>query len=435
MADTDLGERAGIRRQRSGLRRRRRALIIVLLGSVVLTGAGVVTASVIKSPAQAAADTRPPPATVLTAAVEKKILSETVIARGRVAASQQISVSGEGAGGKDAGRSIVTKVFMKAGKPLRTGQALLEVSGRPIFVLKGDIPAYRDLGPGSTGEDVSQLRQALRELGYDSGGDPAGTFGPGTERAVKLFYQARGYEPGTEQLAPEAAATGDASAAESKQDRGDVSKEPSKPSSRIVVPVSEIAYVRAEPAFVERVSAQVGDQGSGELATISAGDLIVNGSVGADVKKLMKPGQKVSIVSEVTGDEATGTVESVADKPTKQEKGVESAPQAGSDTYQVKVRPSRQLPASLAGEDVRITVTAASSGKAVMTVPTSAISTGENGQATVTVRKGAEEHRVAVDTGMTADGYVEVTTRGPKGLAVGDLVMVGVDASGAAGAR
>ncbi|PVC94031.1 peptidoglycan-binding protein [Streptomyces sp. CS014] len=431
MADTDIGERTGARRQRSGLQRRRRALILVLLGSVVLTGAGVITASVIKSPAQAAADTRPPPATVLTAAVEKKILSETVITRGKVATSQQISVSGEGAGGKDAGRSVVTKVFVKAGKPLRSGQALLEVSGRPIFVLKGDIPAYRDLGPGSTGEDVSQLRQALRELGYASDVDPAGTFGPGTERAVTLFYQARGYEPGTERRAPDA---GPGNASADGQSTGDAPEEPSEPASRVVVPVAEIAYVRAEPAFVESVSAQVGDQGSGELATVSAGDLIVNGSVDADVRKLMKPGQKVSIVSEVTGDKATGTVESVADRPTKQGKNAESTPQAGGDTYRVKVKPSRPLPTSLAGEDVRITVTAASSGKAVMAVPTSAISTGENGQATVMVRQGARERRVVVDTGMTADGYVEVTARDAKDLAVGDRVIVGVDASGAAGA-
>ncbi|WP_240797527.1 peptidoglycan-binding protein [Streptomyces sp. F001] len=403
----------------------------MVVGSVVLTGAGVAAASFIKSPAQAAADTRPPPTSVLTAAVQKKVLSETVITRGKVAASQQIDVSGEGMGEKDAGRSIVTKVAVKTGSPLRMGQLLLEVSGRPVFVLKGEVPAYRDLKPGSTGEDVAQLQKALGELGYTSGSDPAGAFGSGTERAVELFYQAHEFTPATEQGDP--VATPKESAPTGETETGDVPDETSTAQSHTIVPMSEITYVRAEPAYVEQVSAHVGDEASGDLVSILAGDLIVNGSVSADAKGLVKPGQKVSIASEVTGDRATGTVESVAAKPSEPQKDAESAAQSGSDTYAVKIKPSGGLPAALAGEDVRLTITAASSGKAVLAVPASAVSAGEDGQTTVTVRRGEQERRVVVDTGMTADGYVQVTPAERDGLAVGDRVIVGVDASGSTG--
>ncbi len=142
--------------------------------------------------------------------------------------------------------------------------------------------------------------------------------------------------------------------------------------------MAEIAYVRAEPAaFVEQVSAQVGDEATGDLVSIAAGDLIVDGSVGAEMKGLLKPGQKVSIASETTGSRADGTVESVANKPAKPQKDAE---RSGADTYPVKVKPSGRLPAALAGEDVRLTITAASSGEKVLAVPASAVSAGGTGR-------------------------------------------------------
>ncbi|MER5944948.1 peptidoglycan-binding protein [Streptomyces sp. NPDC001904] len=420
------------RRRQDGLGRRRRVLLLVIAGSVVLTVAGVVAASFIKSPAQAAADTRPPVASVLTAAAQKKVLSETVITRGKVAASQQVDVSGRGAGEKDAGRAVVTRVAVKEGASLRMGQLLLEVSGRPVFVLKGELPAYRDLKPGSTGDDVKQLQQALADLGYPSGSDGAGTFGSGTERAVTLFYQAHQFTPATEQGAP--AATPKAGTAQpdagSAETGGTTADPQSAPVSQVVVPMAEIAYVRAEPAQVDQVSAQVGDEADGDLLSIAAGAMMVDGSVGPDVKGLVKPGQQVSIASEVTGARATGTIESVADKPTKPEKGAE---QASGDSYAIRIKPSGRLPADLAGEDVRLTITAASSQEAVLSVPTSAVSAGEDGRTTVTVRRGQHERRVEVETGMTADGYVQITPREPGAVSTGDRVVVGEDATRTAG--
>jgi peptidoglycan hydrolase-like protein with peptidoglycan-binding domain len=47
------------------------------------------------------------------------------------------------------------------------------------------------LRPGSTGEAVRELQQALKGLGYDPG-EIDGRFGSGTEAAVKAFQKAQG---------------------------------------------------------------------------------------------------------------------------------------------------------------------------------------------------------------------------------------------------
>ena len=49
------------------------------------------------------------------------------------------------------------------------GDVVLTASGRPVFVLQGQVPAYRDLTPGLTGADVDQLKQALDRMGFEPG--------------------------------------------------------------------------------------------------------------------------------------------------------------------------------------------------------------------------------------------------------------------------
>ena len=80
------------------------------------------------------------------------------------------------------------------GTALSEGDVALTVSGRPVFLLEGGEPSYRDLGPGIVGEDVRQLEQALERLGFDPG--PAdGVYDAGTEAAVAALYGAARYEP------------------------------------------------------------------------------------------------------------------------------------------------------------------------------------------------------------------------------------------------
>ena len=78
------------------------------------------------------------------------------------------------------------------GATVRRGQPLFAVSGQPVTLLYGSLPAWRAFAPGMTqGPDVQQLQRNLAALGFDPG--PAdGQFGWSTEAAIDSWQQARG---------------------------------------------------------------------------------------------------------------------------------------------------------------------------------------------------------------------------------------------------
>ena len=55
-----------------------------------------------------------------------------------------------------------------AGRVVRQGQVIYQVSGAPVVLLYGHVPAWRDLSEGVTGPDVTELSAALVRLGYAS---------------------------------------------------------------------------------------------------------------------------------------------------------------------------------------------------------------------------------------------------------------------------
>ncbi|MFE9840861.1 peptidoglycan-binding protein [Streptomyces goshikiensis] len=166
--------------------RGRRGVFGVVGGAVLMAVGALLATAVVKSPAQLAAEAGPPAQGVLTAEVERRVLAETVVTRGTVVADQSVAVAPPG---------VVTKLPLKAGDPVAAGRLLAEVSGRPVFALRGAVPMYRDLVPGATGDDVAQVQAALRELGHGTGRDPRGVFGPGTKAALAELYRAVGYAP------------------------------------------------------------------------------------------------------------------------------------------------------------------------------------------------------------------------------------------------
>lgn len=167
------------------------------LGWIVGVGALVVVAGVAwrvgasaQSPSQAAARAQEPVASWVTAPVERRTLTATVIQRGdiraEVTAQVAVPASVEGA-------PVVTQIIVAAGDQVVEGDRVVEVSGRPVFVLAGDVPVYRSLRPGMSGVDVAQLQAALARLGYRPDAD--GVYGPATKTAVAAFYQDAGYTP------------------------------------------------------------------------------------------------------------------------------------------------------------------------------------------------------------------------------------------------
>ncbi len=77
---------------------------------------------------------------------------------------------------------------------LKEGDMALTASGRPVFILQGDTPAYRDLVPGNSGEDVRQLELALKRLGFDPGVVDK-IYDEQTSAAVAAWYDSAGWQP------------------------------------------------------------------------------------------------------------------------------------------------------------------------------------------------------------------------------------------------
>ena len=170
---------------------------IVVLSSVLVTIAVAsviawVVGSKIESPADAAARTAPPTPSPILVPVEKRVLASNVVTRGaaRFGLPQPVSI---------APSSLKPQSGLITTLPLRNAQfaegaVLLTASGRPVFVLQGQVPSYRDLTPGTTGEDVRQLEQGLKRLGFDPG-PVDGVYDQLTGSAVARWYQSKGQEP------------------------------------------------------------------------------------------------------------------------------------------------------------------------------------------------------------------------------------------------
>lgn len=482
--------------------RRQRALLWVALAAAVVSTGGLVASTMVKSPAEQAAEAAAPLASVLTATVDDRVLANTVVTRGTVAASAQYQVTPTGTT-QGANTPVLTAVRTKVGGRVQPGSVLLEVSGRPLIVLQGAVPAYRDLKPNDDGNDVAQLQNALKQLGRYHGGDPVGHFGPGTKAAVTALYQNLGYDapttggPGDE---------GDRSALQSAQDAVDTAQRAVDDMQRQIagggatgttqssakqagptgsgtpsaqpgsggnggsgaeppqvqlqylekalqqakqaqadlvartgpmLPAAEAAFLPGFPAQVVAFSAKVGDPVKAPLITLASGQLAVTAQLTTDQGGLLKPGMKVQIASETLGLQATGVIGAVGQVTT----GNSSDPnasggsdgsgsgqgQSGAPYIPVTVTPDSPLDSRWEGQDVRLTVTSASTPGPVLVVPLSAVTSGADGKTTVSVLQadGHSTTRVEVDAGISGDGFVAVTPVAAGSLKAGQRVVVG----------
>lgn len=158
---------------------------------LVAVSTWVVAAQVLQSPAEVAAQAEAPEPGPVTAPVERRTLEAEVIVRGTVRFDEPIEISLLGAPAVD-GEAVATWLPEEDAQ-VADGDVLLEASGRPVFAVEGALPAYRDLRPGMSGDDVEQLQESLARLGYDPG-DIDGSFGAATETALSEWYEDAGYE-------------------------------------------------------------------------------------------------------------------------------------------------------------------------------------------------------------------------------------------------
>ena len=170
--------------------------VIAILAAAIGWGAG----QRIKSPAEIAASQLPPPPSLITVPVEERELSQNVVVRGTVRSSDSLEIDVSAAEGS----TIITRLVGKAGDEVSEGDVLIEVAGRPVIALQGDLPVFRNLVPSLEGPDVRQLEDALVRLGYDPG-DVDGKYTATTASAVEKLYRDLGYAPVTASEGDEAA--------------------------------------------------------------------------------------------------------------------------------------------------------------------------------------------------------------------------------------
>ena len=172
---------------------RRRTLAIALIAALTVSaGSGWVAARTIASPAEVAARTLPPEPSPILVPVEERVLSADIVTRGsaRFGSPQQLRLAPTAL---KAGPSVVDTLPLPGGE-LAEGDVVLTSSGRPVFLLVGDQPTFRDLGPGLQGTDVLQLEAALARLRFEPG-VVDGRYDSDTEAAVRAWYEAADATP------------------------------------------------------------------------------------------------------------------------------------------------------------------------------------------------------------------------------------------------
>lgn len=153
-----------VTRQDMARRPRRKKSVVVSAATVVallgMCGSVWWIAGQARTPAQQAASASPPPSSEITGKVSDEPLVERLALSGHVGATAQISIVGTAPQG--ALRAVVTALPVRNGGSVSAGTVVAEVSGRPVIVLSGSFPAYRDLRVGDQGADVRQLQRALQ---------------------------------------------------------------------------------------------------------------------------------------------------------------------------------------------------------------------------------------------------------------------------------
>ncbi|MBO0920662.1 hypothetical protein J1G42_07465 [Cellulomonas sp. zg-ZUI222] len=173
----------------------RRTIVVMAVVAVVCLALGLLLSRLIVSPGQAAANAAAPTAGPITVPVESRVIANEVLLRGDVGYDDPVDLAMET--GDLGGPAVVTGQVKEVGATVEAASVALEVVGRPVIVLPGELPTYRTLRSGVSGPDVQQLKHALRAVGLD-GGDPGGvTYDAATAAGVRALYQKVGYEAPT----------------------------------------------------------------------------------------------------------------------------------------------------------------------------------------------------------------------------------------------
>jgi len=358
--------------------RRRRRVRWVVAGVAVLAVLGVGTAvTITRISASAATSDERGPAAARTEEVVETDLAERETVTGSL---------GYGAEQKMTGRRPGTITELPAtGAVLDRGATVYEVDVAPVVLFFGAIPLYRDVGPGVTdGPDVRLVEENLAALGFGGFGAPNEKFTSATESAIKRWQQAH-----------KLAETG-------------------------ILPMTEV-LVAPGPVRVGTVTAQLGGDGAGEVLSYTSTTRSVSVDLTDEQKHLAAAGTKVTLT--INGQRIPGTVTALAPKDESGGGSGDGGPpgSGGSEATGTATVAIDDLAAigdlDSGSVDVEFT-TGARTG--VLAVPVGALLALAEGGYAVEVVDDGKRRLVPVETGLFADGLVEVTG---DGLAAGMSVV------------
>jgi peptidoglycan hydrolase-like protein with peptidoglycan-binding domain len=309
-----------------------------------------------------------------TAEVVRQTLTETVEYTGDLGYGDVI--------GLDCLRKGTYTALPAAGDVLERGDEVYAVDDAPVVLLYGDLPAYRSLSPGTEGSDVEQFEENLQELGYD-GFTADDEYTDATAEAVEEWQDDLGVEE-----------TG-------------------------TVAFGQVVYAPGK-VRVDAVAVELGDAAGpgGALLDYTGLDKVVTVEVELDDQELVTVDEAVTVTLP-DGTEATGTV-------TGSETLVQEETGQGGESEEVtylEVTVAADDPAVFDGLDQAAVDVgfAGDTAEDVLTVPVEALLGLAEGGYGLEVVTGDATEVVPVDTGMFADGSVEV---GGEGLEAGQSVVV-----------
>ena len=273
------------------------------------------------------------------------------------------------------------------GSVVRRGEPLLRVDGRGVFLMYGEVPAWRRLAEGVTGPDVRQLEWNLVALGHDPGRDVEidSEFDAATAAAVERWQDARGVEedgvvelgeveflPGARRIGAHEAAIG----------------APAQPGTPVLETTSATQVVTVQLEADRRDAVAEGDAVDVELA---------DGSTVAG---------RVTAIGEVAEAPAAAGEETAEAEP----------------TVEVTIRLGAARASDLDQAPVDVGVVR-ESREDVFAVPVTALLALASGGYAVEVPDGQGEgtQLVAVEVGLDADGWVEISG---DGLRAGTTVVL-----------
>jgi hypothetical protein len=343
-------------------RRRRRLVIVLSMAALLgLTLAAVMVARSARSPGQIASSATPPGPSTVTVPVTAEPHTLTAVATGSVSEQVVARLATPQSPAAEGALPVLTKVLVSAGDSFSLGDVVAEISGRPLIVLPGRFPLYRDIHRGDTGPDVLQLRRGLAAVGLTR--QAGSTWDASAEQALGQLYASRGYAVAEDLVGGRGATAPTAGSGQAT--------EPA-PSPARAVPVERMVR-RAEFVFAPSVvggvycgvRARVGSTADGVLAEVCSGDLRFEGVVEDNGQTDLLPAEGKSGTGRLSGQTGPGRIV----RWTRI-----GAAAKGKEGLAPRFRATKISRGEIdSGERARLTITLATSRESDLVVPVSAL--------------------------------------------------------------